>query len=171
MSSEERSVTLSPSWKNRFWYYFFGILLLPVGLGLFILIYVWKQQSQTEYILRDRSITYRVPGDEVTLELADIRSTDLKASSFGLSDIILRTNTRELSLSGIEDGAAIHRSIDMAIEAELKRLEAEKRAKPRETKYKPGAMDELEYLTGLWQQGLITNEEYDAQRQNLEAKN
>ncbi|MFN1834284.1 hypothetical protein AB2B38_003390 [Balneola sp. MJW-20] len=171
MSTNDRSITLKPSWKSYFWYYFFGILFLPLGLGLFVLIYAWRRQTKTFYILRDRSITYKDTETEVTLDLADIRNTDLRERRFDCNDIILKTNTREVVLRGIENGESIKSSIDLAIEAELKRLAAEKKTKPRESKFKPGSMDGLEYLTGLWQQGLITNEEYDTQRRKYEENN
>ncbi|HBX66042.1 MAG TPA: hypothetical protein DEG32_07740, partial [Balneolaceae bacterium] len=93
------------------------------------------------------------------------RSGDLR---FGVGSVTLRTQGREVELIGLENPELISSSIEKAIEAELKRLEAEKQTKPRETKYSPGSMDQLEYLTGLWQQGLIDDEEFKSQKQNLD---
>ena len=57
--------------------------------------------------------------------------------------------------------------IKLAVEAEQKRITAEQVVKPREVKSDPGTIDRVDYLMGLWQQGLISNEDYQEERKKF----
>ncbi|WP_020401935.1 hypothetical protein [Gracilimonas tropica] len=168
MSDTQKSITLTPSWKAFFWQYVLGILLTPVLLGLYIL---WRTRSthkSIRYKITNRRITVIDGHISQNIDLADIRQAVPGALQFGVGSVTLKTAAREVVLVGLENPSQIAGSIEKAVQAELERLEAEKQAKPRETKYDPGTMDRLDYLTGLWQQGLISDEDFDAERQNLE---
>jgi hypothetical protein len=169
MSSTERSVILSPSWKAFFWPYFFGVLLTPVLIGLIILWRTRKKQSGISYKITNRKITVVEGNYSQNIDLVDIRQAIPGSLTFGVGPITLKTQGREVELIGIEQPKAIAASIEKAIEAELKRLEAEKQTKPRKTNYDPGSMDRLDYLTGLWQQGLVSEEDYEEERKKFES--
>lgn len=168
MSSTERSVVLSPSWKAFFWPYFFGVLLSPVLIGLFLLWQTRKKQSGISYKITNRRITVVEGNYSQNIDLADIRKAVPGELNFGVGSITLKTQGREIELIGIENPKAIASSIEKAVEAELKRLEANKQTKPREVKYDPGSMDRLDYLTGLWQQGLVSNEDFEKERKKFQ---
>lgn len=168
MSSTERSVTLSPSWKAFFWRYFFGILLSPILIGLFILWQTRKKQSGISYKIANRKITVIEGNYSQNIDLADIRKAVPGELKFGVGSITIKTRGREIDLIGIEQPKAIAASIEKAVEAELKRLETKKQSKPREVNYDPGSMDRLDYLTGLWQQGLVSDEDFEEERKKFQ---
>ena len=168
MSTNEKSITLSPSWKAFFWQYFFGILLVPLLIGFYFIWRASKKQSSISYKITDRKITVVDGHISQNIDLVDIKQAKSGELKFGVGNVTLKTSSKEIELIGLENPELISSSIEKAIEAELKRLEAEKQAKPRETDYSPGTMEQLEYLTGLWQQGLINDEEFKAQKKRLD---
>lgn len=168
MNNNEKSITLTPSWKAFFWRYFFGVILTPVLIGIYLLWKTRKTHKSISYKITDRKIT--VVGGHISqnIDLVDIRQAVAGEKSFGVGTVTLKTSGREIELIGLKNPEVISNSIEKAVEAELKRLEAEKKAKPREVEYEPGTMDRLDYLTGLWQQGLINDQDFKAERKKLQ---
>lgn len=168
MSNNQKSITLTPSWKAFFWPYFFGVILIPVLVGIYLIWKTRRTQNGISYTITDRKITVVDGHISQNIDLADIRQAVAGEKRFGVGSVIIKTSGREVELIGLNNPEAISQSIEKAVEAELKRLAAEKEAKPREPKYEPGSMDRLEYLTGLWQQGLLTDEDFKAEKENLQ---
>ncbi|MAO64405.1 MAG: hypothetical protein CL666_05350 [Balneola sp.] len=167
MTSNERSITLTPSWKAFFWQYALGILLTPVLVGIYILWRTRKTHASIRYEITDRKITVVDGHISQNIDLVDIRKAIPGETQFGVGPVTIRTSGREIELVGFENPEQIALSIEKAVEAELKRLEAKKQAQPRETAYEPGEMERLDYLTGLWQQGLISDEDFENEQQKF----
>ena len=71
-------------------------------------------------------------------------------------------------LRGIENPFNLKGMLDKAISAEKKRQQEKKRTEPREPDHDPGTMERMDYLTGLWQQGLVSDEDYEKEREHFE---
>ncbi|WP_421774319.1 hypothetical protein [Gracilimonas sp.] len=168
MSNNQKSITLTPSWKAFFWPYFFGVILFPVLVGIYLIWRTRKNHKSISYTITDRKITVVDGHISQNIDLVDIRQAVAGDIWFGVGSVILKTSSREIELIGLRNPETISQSIEKAVEAELKRLEAEKEAKPREPEYEPGSMDQLEYLTGLWQQGLMSDEDFKAEKEKLQ---
>ncbi|WP_409029014.1 hypothetical protein [Gracilimonas sediminicola] len=168
MSNNQKSITLTPSWKAFFWQYFFGVILIPALVGMYLIWKTRKTHKSISYTITDRKITVVDGHISQNIDLSDIRQAVAGEKHFGVGSIIIKTSGREVELIGLRNPEAISQSIEKAVEAELKRLAAEKEAKPREPEYEPGSMDQLEYLTGLWQQGLMTDEDFKAEKKKLQ---
>lgn len=167
MSDNQKSIQLTPSWKAFFWRYVLGVLLTPVIIGFYLLWKTRKEHRSISYKITDRRITVVDGNISQNIDLADIRQATPGKKQLGIGSVILKTQGREIELLGLENPEAISTSIEKAVEAELKRLEAEKQTKPREINYDPGSMDRLDYLTGLWQQGLLDDESFKAEKEKL----
>ncbi|MCH2449046.1 MAG: photosystem II reaction center X protein [Gracilimonas sp.] len=168
MTDTERSITLTPSWKAFFWSYFFGVALIPALIGIILLWKTSKRRREKSYKITDRKITVVDGNYSRNIDLADIRQAEAGDLRFGVGSVTIKTQGREIELIGLENPERIATSIEKAVQAELRRLEAQKQAKPRKTKYDPGSMDRLDYLTGLWQQGLVSNEDFEKERKKFE---
>ncbi len=61
--------------------------------------------------------------------------------------------------------------ISAAIRAERKRIEELNRVEvsPQEEPPSPGTLDKLDYLTGLWQQGLLSDEDFKKEKKHFES--
>jgi hypothetical protein len=85
-----------------------------------------------------------------------------------IGDIHLKANVTELVLTGIENPTSLLEKIDTAIAYQKEQLKANKKITAREPTHDPGTLEKLDYLTGLWQQGLINDEDYDSERKKFE---
>ncbi len=167
MSTQQKTITLTPSWKAFFWNYILGILLVPVLIGFYLLWRTWKKQRGYKYVLHDRKITVVDGKYSQNIDLSDIRNARSEIIRFDVGTVTLKTQGREVELVGIENPENIAAAIEKAVEAELKRLNARKKPQVKETEFEPGTMDRLDYLTGLWQQGLMSEEDFMAEKENL----
>lgn len=168
MTDTERSITLTPSWKAFFWSYVFGIILIPALIGIILLWKTSKRHRGKSYKITDRKIIVVDGNYSQNIDLTDIRQAVAGDLRFGVGNVTIKTRGREIELIGLEDPEMIATSIEKAVQAELRRMEAQKQTKPRETKYDPGSMDRLDYLTGLWQQGLVSDEDFEKERKKFE---
>lgn len=169
----EKSYILTPSWKHYFVGYLLSILTIPLaGLGLIALYFVRKKHKEHRYEVTDSQISsidarYRQNIDLINIEQVMIEQSWLQ-EKLGVGTIVLESPATRMELLGIEDPQQVKEILDKAIQAELQRQEQEKQAEARKPKYKPGSMDRMEYLTGLWQQGLISEEDFEKERRHFE---
>lgn len=168
MSQSSKSIELSASWKGFFWEYLISLLLTPLLVGIFLFIRTRRKHKSYSYTITDRSITVKDGKYSEKVDIADIRNTEIKDLRFGTGTLILKTASRKINMPGIEKPEALQESVEKAVQAELKRIEAEKQTQPREPEYEPGTMDRMDYLTGLWQQGLMSDEDYHTEKKKFE---
>ena len=172
MQDSEKSLTLTPSHRYYIWYYVGGILLLPIGLGLLLIWVAWRRLNSLSYIITDQSISIKEGHYEQALNLSDIRKTSVIRSPMqarlGIGNILLKTNRSTLLLEGLPNPETLLEKIDLAIEFETKRNKAARMPTPAIPAYDPGTMDRMDTLTGLWQQGLISDEDYREERKKFE---
>lgn len=169
-----KSIELRPDWKRWFWGYFFGILLIPLaGIGIFVLWKVHKKKNSYIYEVTDQQI--RATGENISqmVDLANIKTLDVEQNwfdkKFNIGDIILITESRTIKLLGQTNPQVLAETITTAIHAERKRIEELNRVIEKPVEHPPpGTIDKLDYLTGLWQQGLISNEDFEKEKQNFE---
>jgi hypothetical protein len=169
----EKQTLLQPEKVTYFWWFLLGVLLIPVFGAGFVIIYLkLKERNATVYKVSDRFIEVVTPEFNEKTDLANIREADVNQrwieKRFSTGTIYLRTKSKTTELKGIKHPRRIAGIILQAAEAERIRLsEMQKTKSVRKEPASAGSIDRLETLTGLWQQGLITNEEFKAERKNL----
>lgn len=164
-----RVFTLRPEQSHYFWQTVTGILLIPLlGVGIYLLYKIHNRRKNTKYELSDRAITTITPNVTSVLDLANVQIIDLEQSAtdkwFSIGTLIIKSESKSIRLVGIKSPESISDIIMAAANRLRAELEAERKKKLQKPKMAPGVMDKMDYLTGLWQQGLITNEEYDKER-------
>lgn len=172
MSNPEKSIILSPSHKNYFWEYLIGVLLIPLLIGIVVIWYINKKRNSIQYRITDSSISKTEKEDNAELELVTILETSVSQSGFqkllSIGDIKLKANVSEIILEGIEHPLGLLDKIDTAIAYQKEQLNASKKIQARKPTHDPGTLEKMDYLTGLWQQGLISDEDYDKEREKFE---
>lgn len=170
-----KSTELTPSWKRWFWSYFFGVLLIPVlGIGLIVLWVTHSKRKKISYKVTDRQISSTDGKVSKTIDLANIKTLDVEQNwldkKFGIGDILLSTEMRSIKLLGQPNPDQLSDMISQAIRAERKRIQELKKSKDkvREEPPQPGTLDRIDYLTGLWQQGLISDEDFKKEKKHFE---
>ena len=168
MSDKGKSIILHPSWKAFFWSYFFGVLLIPLFIGIYLLWRTHQKKKKTYYKVTDHHIASFEEDLSQSMDLINIYHVTVQNQFLNTGTILLKSNVREMKLIGMEDPEQLQVIIEKAISAERTRLETEKHVQPRQPKFKAGEMDRLDYLTGLWQQGLISNEDFEKEKRGME---
>jgi len=170
-----KSIELKPDWKRWFWGYFFGIILIPfLGIGVAVLWIIHSRRKSIAYLITDRQIEERDKNISQKIDLANIKTLDVEQNwfdrKFGIGDIKLSTETRSITLLGQPDPDRLSDMMSAAIRAERKRITdlTIKRESPKESTYSPGTLDKIDYLTGLWQQGLLSDEDYKKEKKHFE---
>ncbi len=169
-----KSIELTPSWKRWFWGYFFWILLVPLfGIGLFVLWKVHTKKNSVIYEVSNHQIKSVDKKMSQSIDLANVTSIDVEQNwldqKLGIGDLLLTTDSRELRILGQTEPNELSNMIAQAVQAERKRVKDLNKVKPKQVEHPtPGTLDRMDYLTGLWQQGLITNEEFEEERKHFE---
>lgn len=171
--SKDKVIILGISWKNHFVGYALSVLLIPLfGIGLLGLYWVYKRQKRTTYRVSDTQITSRDSQYQRNIDLVNIDKVEVQQNwlqeKLNVGDLKLHTSATSMTLYGMENPYNLKGLLDRAI-AEQKRLqEQQKQTKVSEPDAKPGTKDRMDYLTGLWQQGLVSNEEFEKERKHFE---
>ncbi len=172
MSNPEKSIILTPSGKKYFWAYLIGVLLIPLLIGIVMIWFINRKKNSIQYRITDTSISKTEKEDKTELALVNILETSVSQTGvhklLGIGNIKLKANVSELILEGIEKPESFLEKIDTAIAYQKEKLKASEKAKPRKPSHDPGTLEKLDYLTGLWQQGLISDEDYDSERKKFE---
>lgn len=168
----EKMIELQPKKNHNFWWYLIGILLTPILVGFYILYKKFTELSNTHYKITDQTITSINPNYTETVDIANINDVKIHQrwidKQFGIGSLQLITNTRKVNLIGLENPKNLSDMILKAAEAERYRMEQQvknQREKSQQTQYN---LDKLDYLTGLWQQGLISNDDYLREKKHFE---
>lgn len=171
--SDSKSFTMKPSWKYHFWGYVISILAIPLfGIGLIALYFVRKKHQSRYYKVTNTQISSFGPRYQRNIDLVNIEQVTVEQNrlqkKLEIGNLTLKTSASEMELIGIEDPAQLKIILEKAIQAEIKRRREKQKTKPREPEYEPGSMEKMNYLTGLWQQGLISEEDFEKERKNFE---
>lgn len=171
--STQKTVALEPSWKNHILGYAISILLVPAfGIGLIGLYWTYKRQKKYSYTFSDTQISSQDDKYQRNIDLVNIESVDLQQSwlqaKMGVGDIIVHTSASEMILRGLENPGGLKGVLEKAIAAEKERQQEKQKTKPKEPEHDPGTMERMDYLTGLWQQGLVSDEDYKKEKKHFE---
>lgn len=169
-----KSITLEISWKNHLIGYLLSVIFIPVfGIGLIGLFWVWKRQHRISYRVTDTQITSKDDEYQRNIDLVNIQRVSVSQGwlqkKLGVGDISLKTSSAKMVLFGMENPFHLKGLLDKAITAEKERQrQDEKKPEVQEPDYDPGSMEKMNYLTGLWQQGLISDDDYEEERKHFE---
>lgn len=168
----DKLIRLQPKKSYHFWWYVIGVLLIPIFIGIYILYKKISELSSTYYEITDETITAVHSTYAENVDIANINEIKIRQrwidKKIGIGNLHLITNTREIELIGLENPGRLSDMILKAAEAERLRIRKQEKQEREKPKTSPGTLDKLDYLTGLWQQGLITNDEYLEEKKHFE---
>ncbi|NBC02491.1 MAG: hypothetical protein GVY20_02180 [Bacteroidetes bacterium] len=169
---KEKKIELQPKKSHNFWWYVVGVLLIPLLAGIYLLYKKVKELSEIHYKITDKTITSVSSSYTESVDIANINDVKIDQrwidKQFGIGNLQLVTNTRKVDLIGLENPKNLADLIMKAAEAERYKIEQQQKKERVETKSSPGSLDKLDYLTGLWQQGLISNDDYLREKKHFE---
>jgi len=171
--SKEKTIHLKPEWKAYFWLLVWGVILIPFfGIGLILIWYAHKKRSGCHYEIHDRFIKGESGNISQKIDLCDIENVEVSQrwidKKLDTGTIELSANASSLVLIGLDEPHQLAGMIRHASRAERKRLETQKKTETKSPDYDPGSLPKMDYLTGLWQQGLISDEDFKQERKHFE---
>jgi len=171
--SERKTIDLEPSWKNHILGYALSVLLVPLfGIGLIGLYLVYQRQKKYSYTFSDTQISSKDEKYQRNIDLVNIARVTVEQSwlqsKMGVGNIVLHTSATSLTLRGIESPQNLKGVLEKAIAAEKQRQQEKQKTKPKQPDHNPGTMERMDYLTGLWQQGLVSDEDYEKEKKHFE---
>lgn len=171
--NSKQTFTLKPSWKQFFTAYVLSVLAIPLfGLGLIALYFVRRKHNRLRYKISDSRITRIDEKYEHNVDVADIEGLEIQKSwldqKLQIGTLVLHTSASKMELAGLDNPQKFKDILEQAVESEKERLKQRSQINEKEPKYQPGNMDKIDYLTGLWQQGLLSDDDYKSERKDLE---
>ena len=171
--SEQKTYTIRPSWKHFFWSYVLSVITIPLaGAGLIGLYLVRKKHKSIRYKVSDDRITSIDQKYQHNVDLVDIQDVHIHQSwlqeQLGIATLELETSASHMNLLGISNPAELKKILLQAIQDEKKRQQQREETQRKQPEREPGNMEKMDYLTGLWQQGLISEEDYKAEKKHFE---
>lgn len=168
----DKMIQLQPEKSHHFWWYVIGVLLIPIVVGFYILYKKFSELSNTHYKITDQTITSINPSFTETVDIANINEVKIHQrwidKQFGIGSLQLITNTRKVNLIGLENPKNLSDMILKAAEAERYRIEQQAKKERKKSEPTHSNLDKLDYLTGLWQQGLLSNDDYLQEKKHFE---
>lgn len=173
MLMESEVFILRPDWKYNFLPYMFSILLFPVGgVGIIMFSYYVRRLSSREYRITNDAIEISGPEGKKRISISDITSIDLTRSAaerwFELGTLHLHTKTEEVTLLGLLSPIGVKEALEAAILQEEKRQEIKMKSNGDYSNINIGGLQSMDELVGLWQQGLISEEDFKRERRKFE---
>lgn len=165
MVDKEKQIILKPSHKSLLWWYILAILLIPIfGIGIYLFYRFYTAHQSISYIITDHRITLKDSATTENIDLASIVETAVTKSRIdritGTSNVIIKTKARTATLIGQDEPEQLAELIRRAAEAERQRLNEKPAKRVSGSSHNPGTLDKRDYLTGLWQQGLLSDEDF-----------
>ncbi len=173
MTADQQTYELQPDWKVFLMPYIIGVLLTPLaGLGLYIIYRYWKKWKGKRYHITNASVIQRDEGVETTASLHEITSCKVVYSGlparFGIGTIVIKHTTGTMELAGIMDPGPVADLIDRAADSERDRMKMREEAEQYIPQHPSGTLDKKNELVGLWQQGLLSEDDYQQELKKFE---
>ncbi len=164
---------LRPDWRIHLPAYVIGLLLVPLlGLGLWI-IYRYRQKwLGIRYLVTNNGVIHQADGHETNIPLHEIISCEVRftglPSRFGLGTIHIRHINGIHDLAGIAEPEPVAVLIERAAESERERMKMREEIEKTRPQHPSGTLERKNELVGLWQQGLISEEDYQQELRKFE---
>lgn len=167
----EKVIQYQTHWKQYYREYLKAWALIPVlGAGFFKLKKLNGRLEKKVYRIFNDRIELGKGEDAITLYISDLRKVKKEQSAeqrkYGLADVIVGNESQTYRLEGLEHADALEDVLYIAIKTEEKRRALEEKAKG-DHDIDPGGLDQMNYLTGLWQQGMISEEDFEKERKKF----
>ncbi|MGM0506717.1 MAG: hypothetical protein ACQER4_05985 [Bacteroidota bacterium] len=171
-TDETRTVVWRSDWRHQGLFWITGALFLPLfGLGLLFLFWGylrWRQQVWTVY---DRHLVLGNGKEPQNVSLVDLERARVTRSrlerQFGLGTLILETESDQWRLPWLRVADSAADTLNRAIQTMATRKKR-KLSRPS-APLSPQQMDRMDELTSLWQQGLISDEDFDQERRHFQS--
>lgn len=165
MKATARVIILKPHPMGWLYLIVICILAIPLfGLGLVAGYFLWKHIRSISYQLSDRGIDTRIGNRTTSISWDSVTDAVAVSRAGRLGHVIIRTEGADIRLLFLEDAFGLAETIRAMLQN--RKSTQDNIFIPRESEVSM-ANDRLNDLTALWQQGLISEEDYQAERKHF----
>lgn len=161
MSSDKKiiySTSIKAFKRDRY----LGYALIPFfGIGFLLIRKINKEIAQSEvHVYNDRIVK-----GHVSIPISEIehvgRVSNERQKRIGLADLTVSSSGETIVFKDIEQAEKLEEALALAIKTEKQKRELAEKAKGYyEDEFKLGGLEHMNSLVGLWQQGLISDEDF-----------
>jgi len=169
-NDEQNTFSLQPEFQHYIIQFAIAMVLIPVFfIGMFIIYYYRTLMRETWYHISNDRITRTFRKKSSQILLSEISELDVSYNrlhqKFGLGNVHIRGGGKEVVLEGVGNPLQLMETIQLAVDQLKRYKQIDLNPKSDFDDLKTGAAEQMNYLVGLWQQGLITNEEFELERE------
>lgn len=163
---------LRPDWRVFLLQYAAGVLLAPVLVGIWVIMRYRRKWLTMRLVVTNNRVEHHTGTQKSYVMLHEITSCDVcfdgLPARFGLGTIRLHHDKGTLELSGIRNPEPVAVLIERAAETERDRMRLRDSVKKTRPAHASGTLEKKNELVGLWQQGLISEEDYQREMQKFQ---
>lgn len=173
MKNEPKKHRISLHWRAFGKEVIIAVLQIPLlGFGLYRLYQIRSRIATHWFEISDDDVCAMQGTQKKCLRLADISKIAVIQTGFDpyfkVARLYLSTGTQEIVIPGLFNASHLENLLDRAVKQEKKRLALQEELQAKRPKEKPGTLEKMNDLVGLWQQGLLTDEQFDEERKKFE---
>jgi len=165
MGNQKESITLYPDWRVYLLQFIAGALLVPaLGAGIWIIFHYRKRWKRMRYRITNTEVIIEQDGMADEILLSDIDSCETGSSwlleKFNLGTIRIHHSNGITEMKALPDAEPVAMLIERAAVSERERLKMRIEVEQSKPEHPSGTLDKKNELVGLWQQGLLDEDDY-----------
>jgi len=188
MSTLEKSIILHPDRRVLWPWWLVGLLISLIAFTAFFVFFVfwvfvfipvygmiyllWHlKRKKISYTITDHYIRVEDGNESVTLPLAELERVEIQRVwipfSYGVGHLDLVWRQKSYRLEAIHNAQALQEMIQKASSFLKQQTRLHKTTLDPTSLPKPGTLEPLNDLVGLWQQGLLSDEAFEQEKKRL----
>jgi hypothetical protein len=165
MNETERVIILKPHPLGWLYHWVICVLTIPLfGIGLVAGFFLWKHIRSISYRLGDADVSIVSGQETITISWGDVSEVYAESRAGRLGHIVIISQEIRYRLTFLEDAFSLAETINHMLASRHKMSDVPQSAPIPQVEM---SVDRLNDLTALWQQGLISEEDYQKERRHF----
>jgi len=165
MKESERIIVLKPHPLGWLYYWVICVLTIPLfGIGLVAGFFLWKHIRGISYRLSDAAVRIQSGQETITISWEDVSDVYAESRAGRLGHIVIVSKETRYRLTFLEDAFSLADTINQMLSSRKNRSDDVYASSIPQVEM---SIDRLNDLTALWQQGLISEEDYQKERRHF----
>lgn len=173
MNKKGDTYRINTNWKAWAIDYLKAILMIPLlGYGIYKLLQIKKKQDSIFFEITNDDIAKTVNGKRTAIKLAFINEIKIFETGIdkrlGVARLYISSGDQEILIPGLEQAHTMENILESAVAQEKKRYAHHQELEKKRPTHAPGTLEKMNDLIGMWQQGLLTDEQLAEERKKFE---
>ncbi len=165
VAEQDQTFKLQPDWHYNLLPYLISILLVPVGIGIILFFYFRSRISHLRYVITNNEVRVCRKDEETSISIRHVERFSITRNRSerlnNLGTLVIEGEGKRLNLLGIRSPEEIRRMLQQARDVYRRTDEIFDKERGWHNELKTGGIAFVDDLVGLWQQGLLSDEEFE----------